>query len=110
MLLQSRVHEYHRLWSNLKVIHYIAGLEQLNNTLYMLFEDEDLHPETRIKMLNVTKMTLYVTVEFLKSFQEKVDQTYSLVIDKVTSLLILYSIVSFQISAKIVTENRTTQY
>lgn len=28
-------------------------------------------------------MSIYVAVEFLKSFQEKIDKTYSLVIDKV---------------------------
>lgn len=51
----------------------------------MIFGDEDLHSDLRMKLLNVTKMSVYVAVEFLKSFQEKIDKTYSLVIDKVMS-------------------------
>lgn len=59
----------------------------MNNTLILLFEDEDIHSELRLKLLNVTKMSMYVTVEFLKSFQEKLDKTYSLVLDKVKKII-----------------------
>lgn len=63
------------------------GLTLVNNTLILLFEDEDIHSELRLKLLNVTKMSMYVTVEFLKSFQEKLDKTYSLVLDKVKKII-----------------------
>lgn len=51
----------------------------------MIFQDEDFHHELREKMLNITKMLLYITVEFLKSFQEKIDKAYTLVINEVNS-------------------------
>lgn len=61
----------------------IAELEQLFNNLSIVMADDDLPSELRLKMLNVTKMILYSGIEYLKSFQEKIDKTYSLVINEV---------------------------
>lgn len=55
----------------------------------VILADDDMDPELRNKMLNITKMLLYVTIEFMKSFQEKIDKIYSLVINEVRHNLFL---------------------
>ena len=69
------------------IILVLSGLSSLNITLHMLFQDDEIHSDSRMKMLNVTKMSIYIAVQFLKLMQEKVEHIYSLVINKVKNFI-----------------------
>ena len=65
---------------------FFSGLDKLSSTLCIHFEENDIHTDSRMKMLNEVKMSIFMAVQFLKLIQEKVDQTYSLVINKVRAI------------------------
>ncbi|XP_065218863.1 condensin complex subunit 1 [Planococcus citri] len=54
----------------------------LYNNLSSILVEEEIDSELRLKMLNITKMLLYIIIELMKSFQEKIDKTYSLVLNE----------------------------
>jgi hypothetical protein len=59
--------------NNQDFVFVFEGFNTLSSSLSIMFE-EDLDPDLRFKMLNITKMMTYVLTQMMRGFEDKLSQ------------------------------------